>query len=173
MAPKTLLMATAMLAMALAGCAAGDDGGGGDSSDTTTTDDFGIGGNATVGNTTVSGGISGNQTGNSTGNTSTSAPMSESVSLEDNSFVNSTVTIRVGGTVTWTHNDGQASHTVTADDGSFDSNAGCSPTVGPLPPSGDCMTQGETYSATFATAGTFSYHCKIHPGMTGTVNVVA
>ena len=49
-----------------------------------------------------------------------------------------------------------AQHTVTADDGSFDG--------GPL-------ATGATFSQTFSTAGTFSYHCKIHPSMTATITV--
>ena len=47
---------------------------------------------------------------------------------------------------------------MTADDGSFDS--------GNLAP-------GATFSQSFSTPGTFTYHCNIHSSMTGTVTVVA
>jgi plastocyanin len=47
-------------------------------------------------------------------------------------------------------------HTVTADDGSFDS--------GPL-------TGDATFTFTFETPGTYAYHCSIHSSMTGTVTV--
>jgi plastocyanin len=47
-------------------------------------------------------------------------------------------------------------HTVTFDDGSADS--------GNLAP-------GSTFDHTFATAGTFAYHCAIHSSMHGTVTV--
>lgn len=175
MAPKLALLAAALCAVALAGCTGGGGGSGGSSDgDTTTTGGVGIGGNATIGNTTVSGGVSGNGTmGNGTGNgtADSDAPMEESVSIEGGQFVNSTVTVRVGGTVTWTHADGQQAHTVTADDGSFDSNPNCAPTVPPLPPTGDCLTNGETFTTTFSTAGSFSYRCKL-TGITGTVMVV-
>jgi plastocyanin len=30
---------------------------------------------------------------------------------------------------------------------------------------------GRTFSRTFQTAGSFQYHCSIHPGMVGTVSV--
>jgi plastocyanin len=60
-----------------------------------------------------------------------------------------------GDTVTWTNQDAMT-HTVTADDGSFDS--------GPL-------NQGDTFSHAFGAAGSFGYHCEIHPFMTGTVVV--
>jgi plastocyanin len=33
------------------------------------------------------------------------------------------------------------------------------------------MAPGATFSRTFSTAGTFTYHCTIHPGMVGTVSV--
>ena len=77
------------------------------------------------------------------------------VHIKDFEFTPATVTITVGGTVKWT-NDGPSTHTVTADDGSFDS--------------GD-LSQGKTYSHTFQTAGTFAYHCSIHSSMTATVIV--
>ncbi|HTZ41834.1 MAG TPA: plastocyanin/azurin family copper-binding protein [Candidatus Omnitrophota bacterium] len=33
------------------------------------------------------------------------------------------------------------------------------------------MPGGGTYSHTFAAAGTYSYHCSIHPSMKGTIIV--
>ncbi len=83
------------------------------------------------------------------------APKSASVTIKDFEFTPATVTIALGGTVTWT-NDGPSTHTITADDGSFDS--------------GD-LSKGKTFSHTFQTAGTFTYHCSIHPFMTATVIV--
>ena len=72
-------------------------------------------------------------------------------------FSPSSVTIDVGDTVTWTNADAQ-SHTATADDASFDTGT---------------IAGSTSKSVTFATAGTFGYHCKIHPSMTGTVVVQA
>jgi plastocyanin len=83
------------------------------------------------------------------------AAKSASVAIKDFEFTPATVTIAVGGTVTWTNN-GPSTHTVTADDGSFDSGN---------------LSQGKTFSHTFQTAGTFAYHCSIHPFMTATVIV--
>jgi hypothetical protein len=60
-----------------------------------------------------------------------------------------------GSTVTWM-NSGAAPHTVTADDGAFDS---------------DRLAPGASFSQPFDTAGTFTYHCEIHPQMTGTIVV--
>ena len=67
------------------------------------------------------------------------------------------VTIQVGDSVKWTNSDG-AAHTVTADNGSFGS---------------DSLSDGETFSHTFGQAGTFAYHCDIHPSMKGAVQVGA
>ena len=58
-----------------------------------------------------------------------------------------------GATVEWTNRD-QVAHTVTADDGSWDS--------GPIEP-------GATWRHTFDTPGTFAFHCTPHPYMTGAV----
>jgi len=87
--------------------------------------------------------------------TSGAGAKSASVTIKDFEFTPATVTIAIGGTVTWT-NDGPATHTATADDGSFDSGN---------------LSQGKTFSHTFQTAGTFAYHCTIHPFMTATVVV--
>ena len=62
-----------------------------------------------------------------------------------------------GTTVIWTNND-SVPHTVTADDGSFDSGS---------------LSTGQTFSHTFDDAGTFTYFCEIHgkPSMNGAVQV--
>ena len=68
------------------------------------------------------------------------------------------IQITVGDTVTWTNNAG-LTHTATSDTGAWD--------TGNLAP-------GATSSAVaFPTAGTFSYHCAIHPSMVGSVVVSA
>jgi plastocyanin len=77
------------------------------------------------------------------------------VSIVDFAFQPNSLEVTPGTTVTWT-NDGAATHTVTADDGSFNS--------GNLAP-------GATFSQTFNDAGVFTYHCNIHPQMTGTIVV--
>jgi plastocyanin len=63
----------------------------------------------------------------------------------------------VGQSVRWTNQDG-AAHTVTADDGAFDSGS---------------LAGGKEFSFAFDGAGTYAYHCNIHPGMKGTVTVAA
>jgi plastocyanin len=86
---------------------------------------------------------------------SPTAATGTSVTIRDFQFTPANITIKVGDTVTWT-NDGPSVHTVTADDGSFDS--------------GD-LSVGKTFSHRFQTAGSFGYHCSIHPFMTATVIV--
>ncbi|MGD0765258.1 MAG: cupredoxin family copper-binding protein [Dehalococcoidia bacterium] len=85
----------------------------------------------------------------------TATAQGTSVTISDYQFTPGAVTIKVGDTVTWT-NDGPSTHTVTADDGSFDSGN---------------LSQGKTYSHTFNTAGTVDYHCSIHPNMKAQVIV--
>ena len=77
------------------------------------------------------------------------------VSIKDFAFGPATASVPTGSKVTWTNNDTTA-HTVTFDDGSGDS--------GNIAP-------GSTFDQTFATAGTFNYHCTIHSSMHGTVTV--
>jgi plastocyanin len=72
-------------------------------------------------------------------------------------FSPGTVTVTVGDGVTWANADAQ-SHTATADDASFDTGT---------------IAGSASKSVTFATAGSFLYHCKIHPQMTATVVVQA
>jgi plastocyanin len=60
-----------------------------------------------------------------------------------------------GQTVLWA-NVSERTHTVTSDDGLFDS--------------GD-VTGGKSFTFRFNTAGTYRYHCTIHPGIVGEVDV--
>jgi len=85
------------------------------------------------------------------------ASASASVTMDDFFFSPSSVTVAVGDTVTW-HNSGQAPHTATADNGSFDTGT---------------VNAGGSASHRFTTAGTFSYTCTIHPNMHGTVRVLS
>jgi len=76
-------------------------------------------------------------------------------------FVPYTVTIDVGGEITWT-NDDSAAHTVTSGDieggpdGKFNS---------------DLFLAGKKFSHKFDEVGEFPYFCQVHPWMKGTVVV--
>lgn len=74
----------------------------------------------------------------------------------NNQFTPASVTIRTGGTVTWSF--AAVQHNVT-----FGAGAGV---PGNIPNSA-----GADVSRTFSTAGTFGYNCTLHPGMSGTVTV--
>src|SRR5437763_11356315 len=92
------------------------------------------------------------------------------VTIADNAFQPKDVTVDQGDTVVWT-DQGDNPHSVTADDGSFDSSPTCS--FG-----GGCLAKGQTFSFTFDKTGTFAYHCKIHGGsggvgMSGVITVKA
>ena len=78
-----------------------------------------------------------------------------SVSIEDFYFEPANAAIQPGDTIMWINN-GAHPHTVTADNGSFDS--------GTLQP-------GQSFSWTFQNPGTATYHCSIHPMMRGSVSV--
>jgi plastocyanin len=89
--------------------------------------------------------------------TATLAPTAEppasdvTVSIGDNSFDAPEITIPVGATVVWRHT-GQRPHTVTADDGSFDSGT---------------LNTGATFSHTFMQPGVYRYYCAFHGGANG------
>jgi plastocyanin len=77
------------------------------------------------------------------------------VAIVDIAYQPGSILVQAGDTVTWT-NTGSTPHTVTADDGSVGS--------GPLAPSA-------SFSQIFPAAGLFTYHCAIHPQMTGAVTI--
>jgi plastocyanin len=83
------------------------------------------------------------------------------IRLSGVSFSPRDVTIGVGTTVRWVVNDGI--HTVTPDNAG---QAGAWTGTGELGP-------GQTFTHTFAQAGTYTYHCIPHrsQGMTGTIRV--
>jgi plastocyanin len=84
------------------------------------------------------------------------AVRSAKVEIVDFAYSPETVTVAAGGKVTWRNEDADE-HTVTLDDGSFES--------------GD-LAEGKLKSDSFKSPGSFAYHCEIHPEMTGTVEVV-
>ena len=85
------------------------------------------------------------------------APAAATVSIKNMAFSPGSLSVMTGATVTWTNSD-TTIHTVTADDGSFNSGN---------------IAIGATYTRVFSTAGIISYHCTIHPEMTGKVVVTA
>lgn len=92
-------------------------------------------------------------TGGNTPSTTTN-PKTVTVAIQNFAFSPSTITINKGDTVVWTNMD-SAVHTVTSDSGSELASSS--------------LGNGQTYSHTFNTAGTFNYHCAIHPMMKATV----
>lgn len=97
--------------------------------------------------------MSGTGNKNSTGNSG--GPGTNEVWIQGMAFTPTSITVSAGTTITWTNKDAVA-HTVTSNTGVFSS--------------GSIATSG-TYSYLFSTAGTYPYHCTIHPSMTGTVTV--
>lgn len=79
------------------------------------------------------------------------------VSIKNYQFEPIQLHIKKGETVTWTNNDA-APHIVAGDDAAAWA-------AGPM------LKQGDVYMHTFDTAGTFAYHCNIHPGMRGSIVV--
>lgn len=140
-----------VLSLAAAGCATPEE-----TADPGADDNAGDGTGNTEASPTTDAPTSGQPTGsNETATDEPPASGDDAVSIIDFAFEPAELTVAMGTTVTWT-NDDDVTHTVTADDGAFDS--------GNLP-------SGETFSHTFDEAGTFPYHCEIHPGMTATVVV--
>jgi len=114
--------------LVLGACGSDDDGGAIDTSDTTTTSADTGAGKATGGG---------------------------QVDVKGFAFAPAQLSVRVGEKVTWRFGD-SVTHTVTADDGSFDSGG---------------HGAGDTFDHTFEQAGTVAYHCTIHESMKGTVTV--
>ncbi len=88
------------------------------------------------------------------GATRASAGESANVVIADLEFKPSVVTLRVGDTVTWINKD-FVEHTATSRDGAFDV---------ATPKSRPARWRARK-------VGEFSYYCRLHPNMTGTIRV--
>jgi plastocyanin len=88
--------------------------------------------------------------------TPSTAPSSSgnSVTIMNFSFNPKSLTVKVGTKVPWKNHD-SLTHTVTADQGAFNST----------------VPSGSSVSFTFTKAATYAYHCMIHPNMTATIVV--
>ncbi|HVF01556.1 MAG TPA: cupredoxin domain-containing protein [Rubrobacteraceae bacterium] len=82
-------------------------------------------------------------------------PEARSIDIRDNRFEPVDATVAPGSTLMWINYD-QAQHTVTADDGQFDS--------GVLDP-------GDIFVVTVEGSGRLTYRCTLHPEMKGSVTV--
>ena len=78
------------------------------------------------------------------------------ITIEKNAYTPADVTVMQNGSLLWVNGDNQV-HTVTADDGSFDS--------------GDIQAGG-SFSSTFTIIGPHTYHCKYHVEQAGIVKCV-
>jgi plastocyanin len=70
-------------------------------------------------------------------------------------YTDSKLEVATGATIAWSNQD-QVPHTVTGDDNSFDSGV---------------INSDGVWRHTFDRAGTYSYHCTLHPFMKATVVV--
>ena len=77
------------------------------------------------------------------------------VEMTNMSFAPKTITIKKGESVTWTNKD-LVGHSATADDNSWDTNI---------------ISNGESKSIRVDVSGAYTYFCKPHPFMKGTIIV--
>jgi plastocyanin len=99
-----------------------------------------------------------NGSGSSGSHPSSAVSKASNVAIKIQNFAYSpaTLTVRAGTTLSITNRD-MTAHTLTANDGAFDS--------GTIQP-------GQTVRVTVHKAGTFPYHCEFHAFMSGTLKVV-
>ena len=76
------------------------------------------------------------------------------VEVVGTAFTPRVVKVPLGGTVTWRFQEGP--HTTTSDQGFWSSGT---------------MSSGDSFPHTFESAGSYPYHCTVHPHMQGTVKV--
>lgn len=79
----------------------------------------------------------------------TGEPGENEVWIQGIAFYPSTVAVLAGNTIKWTNKDAVA-HTVTSDNGLFDSGS---------------IGTGGTFNMQFNNTGTYTYHCSLHPGI--------
>jgi phospholipase C len=105
---------------------------------------------------TTQSGVTSTQTGTASAQAGATTVSVTTDNIGNFAFTPATLTISVGTTVTW-KNASAVAHTVTSDDGvSFDSGA---------------IAAGGNFSFQFTKAGSYAYHCDIHPYMKATIVV--
>lgn len=104
--------------------------------------------------------------------TATAQSSNETVIVKDFTFIQQNITIPPGGSVTWVHRDGIIKHTVSEENGAWDSH--------PPPECEDpfiegCWREGDAdYTRTFEQEGVVRYICRVHPNrMRATVTVTS
>jgi plastocyanin len=113
--------------------------------------------------------IGSNGTSTASGNSSSTAAgtkvsiVEEASEMGDQAYDPNPVKIKSGDSVTWTNDDSQI-HTVTSGTGSDDPNLG-------KDFDSSMLSQNQTFSHKFTTAGEFPYFCQLHPTMVGKVVV--
>lgn len=90
---------------------------------------------------------------NKTNKDATASP--NTVAISNFAFSPAELTVSPGTEVTFVNND-SVDHTVTSDNGSFDSGT---------------LKSGASFKQVFSSAGTFGYRCNIHLNMKGTIIV--
>jgi len=86
------------------------------------------------------------------------AAEANAVTIDNYQFAPATLTIPAGTTVTWVNQDSDI-HSVAADDGD------------PMMFKSAGLDTDDKFTFTFAKAGTYLYHCTLHPHMTGKIVV--
>jgi plastocyanin len=84
------------------------------------------------------------------------------IDIANHAFAPANAQIYQTDSVVFTWKGPDTNHSATGDD--FDSDPG-------KPTAEIIHRPGDTYAVTFNKVGTFTYHCKVHPSMTGTVTV--
>src|SRR5712692_10706858 len=79
------------------------------------------------------------------------------MNMQNFAYQMANIQVRAGTTVTWTNQD-NVPHSVTFKNGMKDSGL---------------FYQGQSFSYTFNTPGTYQYYCSVHPYMVATVTVVS
>lgn len=105
------------------------------------------------------------QTPNSTASVTVENPPDsklQNISILNYAFDPANLTVKAGTTVTWVNND-SVPHKVVPVSGSSDAIASGFGSAN--------LSQGDTYSFTFNSAGTVDYYCQIHPMMKGRITV--
>lgn len=104
-------------------------------------------------------GDSGNGTAGDTSSGAVGASGAASVDIDEFAFGPDSLEVAVGTEVTWRNSQSGVPHTVTADEGSWQGT------------DSGTLQEGATFGFTFFSAGTYTYHCRIHASMTGSVTV--